>query len=236
MNFKLGVCVPTRDVWKPDFGQSLAMAGMAFWPMLPQGYEGAITLYNKTQCSIVHNGRNNLVIDALNDGCTHILFLDDDMKFPMETISRLFLHDKDIVGCNCTTKEMPARPTAITLDGEAMFTRASSTGLEKCKSTGGAVLMIKAEVFLKMKMPWFDFEWTDEAKYFDPQKDDNRLEFLGEDRYFCHKARDLGYDIWIDHDLSKKVSHVGDWRYSHIFVDGYKDSELTEEDFKEVGT
>lgn len=233
-SFKIGVCVPTRDMWKPHFGQSLACASMAFWTLMPEGMAGVIGIYNQMSCSIIHNGRNNMVLAALKDDCTHILFLDDDMEIPLETIANLYLRRKDIVAANCTTKEIPAKPTAITLDNQIMLTRDTSTGLEECASVGAAVMMIKAEVFKKIEMPWFDFEWVNEPRPYDPDKsvEDNKMKVVGEDVYFCRKARKAGYKVWIDHDLSKGVRHIGDWPYGHKFVPGHSDAGIKEEDLK----
>jgi len=236
--FKIGICIPTRDVWKPDFGQSLAMAGAALWPLMPDGMYGSLTVYNKTYCSIIHQGRNTLVSTALLQDCTHILFLDDDMRFPMDTIAKLFLADKDVIAANCTTKTFPAKATAVGLDGEFLLTKEKSTGLEKCQSVGAAVMMVKAEVFKSMMMPWFNFEFKDEPRMFDPLKslDDNKMSVVGEDIYFCRNLIKQGYDIWIDHDVSKMVCHIGDWPYGHTIVPGYKDTPLTEEDILRTGT
>jgi hypothetical protein len=36
---------------------------------------------------------------------------------------------------------------------------------------------------------------------------------LGEDIYFCIKAKDAGFDTWVDHDLSKGIKHIGQYVY-----------------------
>jgi hypothetical protein len=35
-----------------------------------------------------------------------------------------------------------------------------------------------------------------------------------EDVFFCRKAREAGFDIVIDHDLSKQCAHLGDWEFT----------------------
>jgi hypothetical protein len=42
---------------------------------------------------------------------------------------------------------------------------------------------------------------------------------LGEDIYFCINAGRYGFDIFIDHDLSKQVRHVGIFEFGHEHVD-----------------
>lgn len=184
----------------------------AFWSLLPEGYEGGLKTYNRTQCSIPHLGRNKLVKEALDSDCTHILFMDDDMRFPMNTISQLLLDDKDIVAANCTTKEFPPRPTAK--NDEPVFTNRDSEGLEEVQSVGTGIMMIKAEVFESLEKPWFDYEWLDKEE----------LTILGEDRYFCKKAKQAGHKIFINHDISKNVYHVGDWPYGHQMTEQWNGS------------
>jgi hypothetical protein len=38
---------------------------------------------------------------------------------------------------------------------------------------------------------------------------------LGEDFYFCHKAREAGFHILIDQALSREIRHVGELDYTH---------------------
>jgi hypothetical protein len=37
---------------------------------------------------------------------------------------------------------------------------------------------------------------------------------MGEDIYFCFKAREAGFDIWLEQDISKQVAHVGTRAYT----------------------
>ncbi len=37
----------------------------------------------------------------------------------------------------------------------------------------------------------------------------NGTDHIGEDLYFCQKARDAGFVVWIDHDVSQLVRHQG---------------------------
>jgi hypothetical protein len=63
-------------------------------------------------------------------------------------------------------------------------------------------MMIKASVFAKLEEPYFYFE----------QLPNNKI--LGEDIYFCIKAKDAGIDTWVDHDLSMEIKHIGQYTYS----------------------
>lgn len=50
------------------------------------------------QGTIIQNQRADLCLDAMREGCTHILFIDSDMTFPQDLVGRLLAHDKEIVG------------------------------------------------------------------------------------------------------------------------------------------
>jgi hypothetical protein len=63
-------------------------------------------------------------------------------------------------------------------------------------------MMIKASIFAKLEEPYFYFE----------QLPNNKI--LGEDIYFCIKAKDAGFDTWVDHDLSMGIKHIGQYTYS----------------------
>jgi len=46
--------------------------------------------------SIITVGRNNAVMEFLASGCTHLLFLDADVAFGVETIQGLLAEDVDV--------------------------------------------------------------------------------------------------------------------------------------------
>jgi hypothetical protein len=137
------------------------------------------------------------------------VFIDADMRFPKDTIMRLLRHQKDIIGVNATTRTEPVIPTAKNLtineDGSCTWLPIYSnsfSGISQADGIGCGVMMIKASVFAKLQEPYFYFE----------QLPDNKI--LGEDIYFCIKAKDAGIDTWVDHDLSMDIKHIGQYTYS----------------------
>jgi hypothetical protein len=38
---------------------------------------------------------------------------------------------------------------------------------------------------------------------------------IGEDIYFCNKAKEAGFDVWCDHELSKELSHIGIFHFNY---------------------
>lgn len=49
--------------------------------------------------------------------------------------------------------------------------------------------------------------------------------YCGEDVYFSQKMAEIGVDLWIDHDISREISHVGKKKYSFDDIDE-KDLEI----------
>lgn len=205
---KVLIAVPSRNnSWWSDFGLSLAAMTAA------TAYEAPsvdMILWNVQGTGLSMN-RINLCKKALEKNCTHVLFLDDDMRIPMHTLMMFLAHKKDIIAANCARKELPPRSTAKGWDDMCVWTKKSSTGLEKVKSVGTAVMLINTDVLKKMDQPWFCE---------DPVRE------IGEDVYFCNKAREIGFDIWIDHDLSKDVVHMGGFEFTHQIGEHWNDDDI----------
>lgn len=158
------------------------------------------------QGSIIHAARRDLVKMAMKGDCTHILFLDSDMRFPRNTLVRLLSHGVPIVGANYVTRRDPPRPVTFRndeSDKDRVYSEFESTGLEEVDSTGFGVMLIDMDVFRNLPEPWFSFEWK------------NPQHMVGEDVYFSRKVREeLGIPTLIDHDLSHEVKHVGMKEYT----------------------
>ena len=159
--------------------------------------------------TLIFDQRNKLVKTSLEAKCDYIVFIDADMRFPRDTIMRLLQHNKEIIGVNATTRSEPVVPTAkmlhIEKDGSCTWQPIYSNslkGISKADGIGCGVMMIKADVFNRIQEPYFYFE----------QLPDNKI--LGEDIYFCVKAKDAGIDTWVDHDLSMEIKHIGQYTYS----------------------
>lgn len=168
--------------------------------------------------TLIFDQRNNLVKTALDIKADYLLFVDADMRFPKDTLQILMAHDKDIIGVNATTRSEPVKPTAKnmhinddgSIDWMPIYSNAK-TGIEKADGIGCGVMLIKRKVVETIEEPYFYFE----------QLPGNRI--LGEDIYFCVKAKDAGFDTWVDHDLSKYIKHIGQYVYGWHNIEIPKD-------------
>jgi hypothetical protein len=142
--------------------------------------------------SILHYNREELVKMAIKRDCTHLLFVDTDMVFEKDAVLRLLNRNKDIIGVQYNTRKYPTQPTAFLMGG---------TGdLQRAESVGTGFLLIDLKVFEKMKEPWFFWGFSDKGEV-----------TMGEDYWFCDKARKAGFEIWCD--LSIPMGHIGDKIY-----------------------
>ncbi len=203
----IAVGVPCTDFWIPQFGLSIAAMCSYFGMKRIAGYKSQRLHILSSQGSMLPQLRENLVLSAMKNGCSHLLMLDSDMKFPRDVMHQFLAHDRDIVTANCVTKRIPAEPTAVGFSGERIYSDEVKTGLEEVESVGSAVMMIRLSIMQRIPRPWFYQEWQADIQH-----------FAGEDRYFVRKARACGFKTFVDHDLSKKVGHMGLFEYTHDVV------------------
>lgn len=145
--------------------------------------------------------RNLLVLDALENQCTHLVMLDTDQTYPRHVITRLLSHDLDAVGALVYRRYPPfdpvmyrARPDSNGYDHvpeKEMF----SGKLVEVDATGCGCVMFKTDVFHQVDPPWFVFH---------PPKGEKMN--IGEDIGFCAKLRRAGYKIFVDTSL--EVEHL----------------------------
>lgn len=196
------VAIPTGGRgWQPDFAMSFL--DVATRPMAPAlGEEPELRWVYHRSSNICQN-RHNLVREAQKAKATHILWLDDDMTFPPDTLERLLLRKLPIVAANCTTRALPIITTAV--KNNRRIKSLGKTGLEAIDQIGMAVMLTETSVFDKVPAPWFIFAWDKEF----PDT------YMSEDMYFCRKAKAHGIPVFVDHDLSQKIGHVGEIEYTH---------------------
>jgi hypothetical protein len=145
---------------------------------------------------------------AIDEGFTHLMFLDDDMVFAPQVLEMLLGRRHPIVVTNYLIKsEPPTEFVAVGLDGQRVATTEKSTGLRELTYSGFGVSIIEVDVFRKTPQPWF-------APDFNAEKS----EYTTEDNPFFRRAREAGFPVYLDQDASKLVGHVGakTWNWSEV--------------------
>lgn len=149
--------------------------------------------------------RNRLLKQFLESDCTHILCVDSDMGWPAQAVPAMIDHDVDLVG-GC----YPARGENIFLfrpvykEDNGIVLNEKCTLLKMDYIPAGFLLIRRAVIEGMIKhFP---------ELYFCPKKPDAKNqdghylfgielfdgEFWGEDFVFCRRARQAGFDIWVD--------------------------------------
>ena len=159
--------------------------------------EGSVT-------STVHgqspaNGRNVIIQQALDNNCTHIFFMDDDMVFPPDTLIKLIAHEKDIVSALYLGRGFPHRPVFFDAACDNGYCKyysltSESKGLVKGVNCGLGAVLISTEVFKKLERPWVRLGEIEKDGWCD-------------DVVFFNRCREVGYDIYCD--LDSPVGHLG---------------------------
>lgn len=187
------------------------------------------TIKSKTAFSIIETIRLNREIDFLpifryggyiaenkakevsvaqENLCSHIFFVDHDMKFEPDALLKLLSLDKDIVGALYNYRYLPLTPMLKYFNdkGETVNTLEESAikkiprELFEVPAVAGGMLLVKMEVFNHLKKPYFGMEQDEEG---------NRS--LTEDISFFEKARNAGYKVWCCPTI--KVFHIGDYEF-----------------------
>ena len=177
---KVLCCIPTLGSIRIELAQRLYQ-----WKARYRDYFDVYTAIGKP----IIDARNECVQTFLEGDAPYLFFIDSDIVPPIEAIDMLLSHgfNKKIVGGLCFTikpdsdgglKKIPVALRKVV--GGYKITDKELKGLIEVDATGAACLMIHKSVFddCKMSAPWF---YT-----------------LAEDFYFCEKAKEAGFSVYID--------------------------------------
>lgn len=195
--FKLAIAFPLVDKDVPaQFAISmLAMDKPDDWTLLVPRFPAG--KFHDSIASV----RNDIVEQALEHGCSHLLMADTDQVYPCDTLSRLLSHDKPIVGVAVHRRYPPFE--RIMMRGElGAFTpvpkeEAYSGELVEVDATGTGCVLFDMNVFLDVPYPWFEFTTFNGRT-------------VGEDFNFCVKARNRGIPVHVDTGI--EVDHLTTFR------------------------
>lgn len=220
---KIAIAIATHDYVPAQFMYDLASMVMYTTARLPDDVEFGINMVSGTY---VHSARQELLEALVEQGVTHMLWLDSDMRFPRDSLIRLLKHNVPLVGINYSTRQIPPRYVAIKRMGtdervgENLVTGPDSTGLEEVDALGFGMVLMKMHPYVDAMFadrkpedpPFFFFEWLPKRKI---QK--------GEDVMFCEAWRKAGGVVYVDHDLSKECAHVGSFEYRIGHVNAWQE-------------
>lgn len=208
---KLALCVPSAGTWHADFGMSFTQLCVYISTQLFENNQDRQVIVLDKRTSMLPRSRQECLEDAVHQGCTHALFMDSDQAFPHDTAHRLMAWKKKIVACNIAVKTNPSFPTArgrgATCFGVPVTSEAPKSGLEKVWRVGCGIMLIDLSILKDMPKPWFEICYSVA-----------NAQYIGEDWYFLGKAEAAGHDVYIDHDLSRQIGHIGQFNFTHANI------------------
>ena len=156
--------------------------------------------------------RNNMAAEFVTASTAeYYCAIDSDITFEPYHLARAIAFDKPIVCVPYALKQDHLAWCINSIPGEEPD---PATGFQKVATAGTGFMLIKREVFQAMIAKYPEIAYVDnlaanrgQTKWdFFPMGVKNGI-YLTEDWFFCVKARELGYDIWID--ATDHVYHEG---------------------------
>ena len=192
---KIAVCMPALDFFATfsayDLGGLLAhtikSADVTVGRLIASG-------------TYIYEQRETLAQAVIDNGYTHAMWIDTDMRFPKDAILRLLSRALPIVGASYPSRHIPYLPVAARSfhTDERVYTTRQHEGVEEVAAMGFGLLLMTREALEAVEQPRFCPGWNQETK-----------QYVHEDVSFCFKAKKAGVPIFLDHDLTKLVKHIG---------------------------
>jgi len=185
----------------------------------PKTVQCLLELVNKSNCDFhivvaekgytIAENRNYCVVQAQKNNSDYLLFIDDDMTFPSDTLERLLSHNKDVIGVNSFSRLLPLTSTVGLMDKNGKYKHPDKYPAWEMKIpdelfqayfVGCGVCLIKMKVFEVIKPPYFAFTY-----------DKNGQVSNGEDGMFCDQVRKKGLEVWCDPTI--QIGHLGELEF-----------------------
>lgn len=163
--------------------------------------------------ALLVQARNRLVAQFLaQPEFTHCLFIDSDIGFEPNTISKLLAHDVDFVGVPVRFRDGSVKWNIIPESMELV------NGLLLAKQVGGGIVLHKRTVFEQLRDQEHVDDWNVDLDapnlkvrpIYATMTINNT--FIGEDTVLCRKWQALGGKCWIDPSIA--TSHTGSQTFS----------------------
>jgi len=193
---RIAVCVPVKENVPTEFLGS-------FLNLIFENMKKHEIIVSFSEFYPIELARNDLVERALKHNPDYIFFIDSDMILPQNILDELINMDKDISSALYFMRAPPFKPIAKIMKDD-LFCIINTIPLNQIIEVGAVGLgccLIKKEVFEKIK--------EKEKKIFDTKEQtvNNKTQLLSEDTFFCLKAKESGFKIFLNTGLICK--HIG---------------------------
>ena len=190
--FKLLIAVPTTDYMHADFVKSLV--GLQSH-LQREGINHHVEIAAGT---LVYLARDRMASKVINEGFTHLLFLDSDMVFDENVVETLCFCGKDFVCGAFQARRPPYGSCIFTSLKPAKRVKEYGTTPFQVDGCGMACTLISTEVMSMVQQKY--------GNCFTPTEE------FGEDTAFCWRAKQCGFEIWCDPTARcGHIAHVPIW-------------------------
>ena len=165
--------------------------------------------------SYVWRARNLLVERFLLSDCTHLIFIDSDEGWSLESLMRLLKADVEVVGGAYPTKNAWEHYSVVVYTDEKGNPEVNhETGLIRAQKVPTGFMKIKREVFDKLRKAYPENWYWEGGNSGNLRRMYNYFGHLivnhvalGEDISFCKRWETIGGELWVEPRCS--ISHVG---------------------------
>jgi len=203
----VAILTPTTGICRMGYAQSLARLCMYFAQVqVFPGIERQNLITDSVEGSGIAENYERMVEKHLNDKeihWTHFLSIEDDMGFAPDCLHILARRELSIVGANYSTnKGTPLRFCAAGIR-DRVLTTADSTGVEQVSLLPQGFTLVAREVYEAVPKPWFLMGYSKASG-----------NYVYQDYYFSEQAKAHGFKLYVDHDVSKRIRHIGTYNYT----------------------
>jgi hypothetical protein len=161
--------------------------------------------------------RSRMATDAVAEGYDELMWVDSDMAFEPQSVTKLRAHGQPIVA-GLYPKKVEKRLTSQLLPGTDRLTMGEGGGLIEIQYAATGFLYTRRQVYLdiqqRLSLPACALaNGRTVVPYFLPMvlaRGERHL-YLGEDYAFCERARQCGYRVHAD--TSIRLQHIGMYGY-----------------------
>ena len=198
---KLLVAVPTVDYVSSQFTDCFARLVKRL------ASDGVDFDYRIIGGTLVYIARNRLARYAIDNGFTHVLWLDSDMTFKDDVVDDLLFCGKDMVCGAFVSRRPPYGPCVYSsIDDPGNMIKVENFGTEPLRVDGCGFATVLTSVDL-LNAVWDKFDTC-----FRP------TESYGEDLAFCDRVKQLGRGIWCEPTVRPgHIAHVPVYAGEHLF-------------------
>ena len=215
---KVFVGIPAYD------GKLNIKTAFALAKLMPVALGHGVSMYlsHMSGCSIITMARNALVNEFLKTDAEELLFIDADVIVEPDDVMRLLAQstDRDIL-CGMYPRRAKDKNFFLDLYRDDTDALVFDGPLMRVNRVGTGFMLIKRHVIERLIAD--HPEWNVENRQgdghvsavFDFAIKDGK--YVGEDYLFCDRAREAGFEAWIDVEIC--LPHVGTEEFTRSFVD-----------------